>query len=357
MDRQHRSDDELLARMSRGIWELDCLPSFRTGLLAALRDLIGCDIASYNEIGASPGEVFVVADPMDSLRAHPALDAFAEFVHQNPLAAHYIHTEDTQARRLSDFISSRDLHALDLYDLVYRHTGIEHQLAFTVPNEGQLIGITVSRSGRDFDERELGLLERSRGMIVAAFRSLHDRARLQVAGLALDRVQDAAPAIVMVEASGLLQPLHERAERVLRDLAREPHQMEALRQWARVQRRTRTSPNPVPLQLQSGASLLEAHYVHGQPGAVDAIALRQVAIQVTHALRAMGLTRRQADVLELIWKGSTNAEVALALRISEHTVRHHLEDIYRRLGVRTRAAASHMVTEMLSLSGSGSALG
>jgi DNA-binding CsgD family transcriptional regulator len=350
MDRQHRSDDELLARMSRGLWELDCLPSFRTGLLSALRDLIGCDIASYNEIGDSPNEVFVVADPMESLKLHPALDAFAELVLQNPLAAHYVHTGDQRALRLSDFITSRDLHALDLYDLVYRHTGIEHQLAFTVPDEGQLIGITVSRSGRDFDERELGLLERSRGMIVAAFRSLHDRARLQVAGIALDRVQDAAPAIVMVEASGLLQPLHERAERVLCGLAREPLQLEALRQWAREQRRTRTCPDQTPLQLQSGASLLEAHYVHGQPGAVDAIALRQVAIQVTHALHAMGLTRRQADVLELIWKGSTNAEVALALHISEHTVRHHLEDIYRRLGVRTRAAATHLVTEVLSAS-------
>jgi LuxR family transcriptional regulator of csgAB operon len=61
-------------------------------------------------------------------------------------------------------------------------------------------------------------------------------------------------------------------------------------------------------------------------------------------LLALGLTRRQREVLQLLWRGSTNADIALALSISEHTVRHHLEDIYRRLGVKSRVAAAHVVT-------------
>ena len=43
-----------------------------------------------------------------------------------------------------------------------------------------------------------------------------------------------------------------------------------------------------------------------------------------------------------------DAEIAVALNISEHTVRHHLEDIYRRLGVKSRAAAAHVATRTLS---------
>ncbi len=348
MDSLRRSEEELLASMARGLWELDCLPSFRTGVLSHLRDLVGCDIASYNEIGDGPDEVFVVADPIDSVQGNPHLDAFAELVLQNPLAAHYLQTGDSRALRLSDFIGRREFHALDLYDLVYRHMGIEHQIAFTVPDSGQLIGITVSRGGPDFDERELRLLETSRGMVVAAFRNLHDRARLEVVGQALDRAQGGPLAIVLVEASGTLRGAHGRAEQLLRGLQREPLALGTLRAWAQEQRHARVWANPRPLELACGPGRLQAHYVHGQPGALDAIALCRVAIEVVQALRKLGLTRRQSEVLELIWKGATNAEVALALCISEHTVRHHLEDIYRRLAVKTRAGAVHAVGAALS---------
>jgi DNA-binding NarL/FixJ family response regulator len=50
----------------------------------------------------------------------------------------------------------------------------------------------------------------------------------------------------------------------------------------------------------------------------------------------------QAAVLHLLWQGSPNREIVLALSISEHTVRHHLEEIYRRLNVRSPAAAAHV---------------
>ncbi len=348
MSAQRRSDDDLLANMSRGLWELDCLPSFRTGVLTLLREMIGCDIASYNEIGDGPGEVFVVADPLEDMHEHPAFAAFADLVLQNPLAAHTMRTRDPRALRLSDFISRRRLHALEIYEYVYRQIEIEHQLAFTVPDAGQLIGITVSRDGRDFDDRELGLLEASRGMIVSAFRNLHDRARLDALSRALDQAGESPLCVALVETSGMLRPGHERAEQVLGEISGQPGALSALREWAREQRRGRCHADPTPLLLDCGATRLQARYVHGRPGMLDAITLQRMAVEAGTALRALGLTRRQADVLEMIWKGATNAEVALALCISEHTVRHHLEEIYRRLGVSTRAAATHLVTQKLS---------
>jgi DNA-binding CsgD family transcriptional regulator len=51
------------------------------------------------------------------------------------------------------------------------------------------------------------------------------------------------------------------------------------------------------------------------------------------------LTPRQNDLLRLLAAGHTNTQIARQLGISEGTVRTHLENIYERLGVSSRAAA------------------
>lgn len=48
------------------------------------------------------------------------------------------------------------------------------------------------------------------------------------------------------------------------------------------------------------------------------------------------LTPREADVLELLQGGRSNAEIAEALHVSVETVRTHVRRIYRKLGVRSR---------------------
>jgi DNA-binding CsgD family transcriptional regulator len=48
------------------------------------------------------------------------------------------------------------------------------------------------------------------------------------------------------------------------------------------------------------------------------------------------LTPREADVLELLQQGRSNAEIALALGVGVETVRTHARNIYRKLGVKTR---------------------
>ena len=57
------------------------------------------------------------------------------------------------------------------------------------------------------------------------------------------------------------------------------------------------------------------------------------------APRPAQLTEREQDVLELVAQGLTNREVARRLFISAATVRTHLEHIYEKLEVRTRAGA------------------
>jgi DNA-binding NarL/FixJ family response regulator len=48
------------------------------------------------------------------------------------------------------------------------------------------------------------------------------------------------------------------------------------------------------------------------------------------------LTPREADVLDLLQRGCSNAEIAASLHVGVETVRTHARHIYRKLGVRTR---------------------
>lgn len=53
-----------------------------------------------------------------------------------------------------------------------------------------------------------------------------------------------------------------------------------------------------------------------------------------------GLTAREAEVLRLVASGGTNKDIARSLVISEHTVARHLNNIFAKLGVGSRASAT-----------------
>jgi ATP/maltotriose-dependent transcriptional regulator MalT len=57
------------------------------------------------------------------------------------------------------------------------------------------------------------------------------------------------------------------------------------------------------------------------------------------------LTEREREVLRLVAAGKTNREIAAALVISEHTVSRHLQNMFMKLGVTSRAAATSYAYE------------
>jgi HD-GYP domain-containing protein (c-di-GMP phosphodiesterase class II) len=57
------------------------------------------------------------------------------------------------------------------------------------------------------------------------------------------------------------------------------------------------------------------------------------------------LSEREMEVLVLVGRGLTNAEVAGELHVSPHTIRHHLEKIYEKIDVTSRAGATLFASE------------
>jgi ATP/maltotriose-dependent transcriptional regulator MalT len=58
-----------------------------------------------------------------------------------------------------------------------------------------------------------------------------------------------------------------------------------------------------------------------------------------------GLSERELEVLRLVATGKSNREIASTLVISEHTVARHLQNIYGKLGLSSRAAATAFAFE------------
>ncbi|TOG45339.1 helix-turn-helix transcriptional regulator, partial [Vibrio parahaemolyticus] len=52
------------------------------------------------------------------------------------------------------------------------------------------------------------------------------------------------------------------------------------------------------------------------------------------------LTRREIQVLKMLKEGGSNMEIADSLFISEHTIKSHLYNIFRKLEVKNRTQAT-----------------
>jgi DNA-binding NarL/FixJ family response regulator len=76
-------------------------------------------------------------------------------------------------------------------------------------------------------------------------------------------------------------------------------------------------------------------------------ARKQPDFSSTAPLRALGLTEKESEVLLWVAQGKSNGEVGLILGISEATVKKHLENIFGKLGVEKRGAASLIALEAL----------
>jgi DNA-binding NarL/FixJ family response regulator len=121
----------------------------------------------------------------------------------------------------------------------------------------------------------------------------------------------------------------------------------------------RTDRDEIVLTLRAGACsyLLEGHFDSGEfvAAALGTASGRShlsgsALAAVVHRLRhsdestapgelAGSLSRRQRQVMELVAAGRNNHEIARSIYISEKTVRNHLNEIYTRLGVRSRSDA------------------
>jgi DNA-binding NarL/FixJ family response regulator len=99
--------------------------------------------------------------------------------------------------------------------------------------------------------------------------------------------------------------------------------------WLRERRRAATRE---PLRVDAGDRSLVVHLVD------DALLVEEQRL-LPH------LTRREWEILDLVAEGKTNAQIAERLWLSPGTVHKHLDNVYAKLGVHTRTAATAFARE------------
>jgi HD-GYP domain-containing protein (c-di-GMP phosphodiesterase class II) len=81
------------------------------------------------------------------------------------------------------------------------------------------------------------------------------------------------------------------------------------------------------------------------PDAVSAVLAAAGHDAVVRRELPAGLTDREVEVLELVARGCTNPQIAKRLVVSRRTAEQHVQNIYRKIGVSSRAAAALFAME------------
>ena len=126
------------------------LPAFREGVLPGLGELVPCDLVGYNEVDTRNGRSLVLLDQPER-QLDDVEETLTRLAHQHPLIRRQAGGRNDTAA-ISDFLSARQFHRLELYDEIYRPLGAEDQIAFGLPGADVVVGIAFNSARRDFTD-------------------------------------------------------------------------------------------------------------------------------------------------------------------------------------------------------------
>uniref|UniRef100_UPI00404A6CC9 response regulator n=2 Tax=Cephaloticoccus sp. TaxID=1985742 RepID=UPI00404A6CC9 len=109
----------------------------------------------------------------------------------------------------------------------------------------------------------------------------------------------------------------------------------------------------LPPDLESNRQDLEVRrFADGDQRDLQMFVMQEINAQLgPAALLSLNLTAREAEVLYWIAQGKSNPDIASIITTSVRTVHKHVENIFRKLGLETRNAASLVAMEVLRPTG------
>ena len=317
-------------RFVRGVAEAPTVMDGRRQALLGLAELVPADVLTWDRVTLATGAVCHEAAPAE-VEPPGVFGAVVKTVAGHPLLRAHA-AGQRAALRLSEIDERRRLTHSELYGELLHRSGVEYAIAIGVrTGRGEVLVAGLGRTEREFSERDRDVLDLVCPGLSVALRAAEARALL-VRALAAD--PPAGTAVVLLSDSGEIERSSVDGERWLAEhFAAAEH-----RGWlpGPVAEWLALPPRP-PLVSVRGGRRLTVHLLSGDPHAL--LLEEEVQRFRPEALRRLGLTLRESEVLGIAAAIEGEQEIAAELFLSSHAVHERLERIEAKLDVSTPAAA------------------
>jgi DNA-binding CsgD family transcriptional regulator len=325
--------------------------------------VVASALTVWNEFYPSTGEM---ANPVASSRPGGRLEKaaqglfdrraiFAAHVEQQPVLQHYIRTRDGRPRAISDFYTRAQYQGTKLFQEFYGPLGIDDPVGFQLPSPALVIAITLHRGWKDFSQRDRLLLNLMRPQLVQCLHNAHAYERLQRLLTAVEhRVEAAGEGLLLLNPRNHVEYASPNARAILARWMegwQRPRLPDRLEDWIRDHEpagHPKAPPWPLMAQRDGRQLTIRRLFVPDDNSVALLVTERDLELRATAVLARLGLTPRQAQVLDLARQGRSNAQIGLQLGISINTVETHMTNALAKLGVQSRTAAANLINQAMN---------
>jgi DNA-binding CsgD family transcriptional regulator len=338
----------------RGVRDATDPDEFGAATLTEIARVVPSDVLSFNEVDPVAGRLAFLTEPSTFPVPPGSAEVLARYAHEHPLIEYTARTGDGSARRISDVWSPAQWHGSGIFREFYGPMGIEHQVSIALPAPlPVVVGIALNRAVDDFSERDVAVLNLLRPHLAQSWRHAREHQRVRLMLSTASHALASAQTGVIV----LSDPPHEVTDGALIQLYRyfgRPGRLDPLpprvSRWVVDQREAMAKDLELsrPLSISFEGRRLVLRFLPAADGHAEAILLTEDAVAASATeLAAAGLTPREAQVLQAVATGLSNAEVGEQLHIASSTVKKYLDNIYAKLGVSGRTKAAAVMLDML----------
>jgi DNA-binding CsgD family transcriptional regulator len=317
--------------------------------MGGLPGLIGADTVMVSRCHEWGGEIHLESGDPD-LYGPALMAAFHRNGDEHPVLVADLGRPTAEASRLSDYVASRDWRRAALFNEFYRRLGMTHELTAQLnwgPG-GSSSCIGLHRAGSDFAERDRLLLELLAPHLRAA------RTRIAATASAARRLEllvrdgrGGTEGTLVLDADGRLLSASDRGRELLAGWFGAADAVPA--ELARWRQQVRGGVGPTSYERRAGGRLLRAGLLAAEGEELILLSESDPApLSPARLAERLPITARESEVLALLAAGETNDGIAHSLGISPRTAVRHVENLYRKIEVGSRAAATRAALEALA---------
>lgn len=270
-----------------------------------------------------------------------AAERYPAFAHEHPGVAFVRRGGFAPVLRILDLAPERVFRQTGFFGEIFQPLGIRDQLCLAVKLQRSSIGVTFNRD-RPFDDDEARLVALLQPHVAAALQRTHgsgDPVRVSN-GYELPVDDHGKPTgVVPLDARRILEeyfggPI--KADRLPADIERwTRHQIARAHPATLLHRPTDT------MRIARPRGFLELSVRRTAGSSHPVLVLSEIRGESDfYRLQALGLTRRECEVLFWVTQGKRDHEIGIVAGIATRTVGKHVEHILAKLGTENRAAAA-----------------